>query len=115
MARSTEPFWWSLFAAGGVIAAFLVPVQILLTGFVAPLGWGRGAFEYERLITLISHPLTKLYLFAVISLPLFHWAHRFRFTLIDLGMKRGQRAVAITCYAAAVVGTVLTAAVLARL
>ncbi len=114
MVKSTEPFWWSLFAAGGVIAAFLVPVQILLTGIVAPLGWARGAFDYQRLFTLISHPLTKLYLFALISLPLFHWAHRFRFTLIDLGVKGGRRAVAVACYAAAVVGTVLTAVVLLR-
>ncbi len=115
MTRSTEPFWWSLFAAGGVIAAFLAPVQILLTGIVAPLGWARGAFEYQHIFTLIAHPLTKLYLFVLISLPLFHWAHRFRFTLIDLGVKGGRRAVAVTCYAAAVVGTVLTIVVLAKL
>ena len=32
---------------------------------------------------LFSHPLVRLYCFVLISLPLFHWAHRFRFTLVD--------------------------------
>ncbi|MES4792526.1 MAG: fumarate reductase subunit D, partial [Chloroflexota bacterium] len=30
--RSNEAFWWSLFSAGGVISAFLLPITILITG-----------------------------------------------------------------------------------
>jgi len=112
VAKSIEPFWWSLFGAGGVVAAFFVPVHILITGIAAPAGWASGAFAYSRIVTLVSHPLVRLYLFVLIALPLFHWAHRFRFTLVDLGLKRGQRAVAIACYGAAIAGTVLAAAVL---
>ena len=115
MARSNEPFWWSLFAAGGVVAAFLVPVHIMLTGIVVPAGWGRESFEYHRILALVSHPLSRLYLFVLISLPLFHWAHRFRFTLIDLGLKGGRGLVAVACYGSAIVGAILTAVVLVRL
>jgi fumarate reductase subunit D len=115
MAKSTEPFWWSLFAAGGLVAAFLVPAQILLTGIAAPLAWAPGAFAYSRVLELATHPLAKLYLFVLISLPLFHWAHRFRFTLVDLGIKGGRRFVAAACYGTAVVVTVLAATALLRL
>ena len=37
--KTTEPFWWGLFSAGGVVAAFLVPIHIILVGFALPLGW----------------------------------------------------------------------------
>ena len=113
--RSSEPFWWFLFGAGGTIAAFLVPFHILLTGIAAPAGWVGESFEYNQVLALVSHPVTRLYLFALISLPLFHWAHRFRFTLIDLGLKGGGRAVAIACYGSAIVGAILTVVVLLKL
>ncbi len=74
MARSNEPFWWSLFSAGGVVAAFFLPVTILITGILVPAGWLMA----EDLRVLVGHPLTRLYLFVLISLPMFHWAHRFR-------------------------------------
>ncbi len=113
--RSTEPFWWLLFAVGGTVAAFLVPVHIALSGIVLTTGWVREAFAYERVLALVSHPISRLYLFVMISLPLFHWAHRFRFTLIDLGLKGGRRAVAIACYGGAVIGAILAALVLVQL
>ncbi len=115
MARSSEPFWWSLFAAGGAVAALFVPVHIVLTGIVAPAGWVREAFAYPRMLALVSHPIIRLYLFVLIALPLFHWAHRFRFTLFDLGLKGTQRAVATACYGAAIAGAILTAVVLIQL
>jgi len=113
--RSSEPFWWSLFGAGGVIAAVLVPVHIVLTGIAAPAGWAPHAFAYPRMVALLSHPLTRAYLFVLIALPLFHWAHRFRFALVDLGLKKGQRAVAAVCYGAAITGTIVAAVVLLRI
>ena len=115
MASTREPFWWSLFAAGGAVAALLAPVQIALTGIIAPRQWPGQSFPYDRALALVSHPLTRLYLFVLISLPLFHWAHRFRFTLIDLGLRQGRGLVAVLCYGAAVAGTILAALVLIRL
>jgi len=90
-------------------------VLILLTGIAAPMGWAAQAFAYERIAALVGHPLSRLFLFVVISLPLFHWAHRFRFTLVDLGLKGARKVVAVACYGAAVAGTLLTALVLIRL
>jgi fumarate reductase subunit D len=115
MARSREPFWWLLFAAGGVVAAVLMPVHILLTGIAAPLGWHSELFTYERVRALVSHPLTRLYLFVLISLPLFHWAHRFGFTVIDLGLHAPRRLVFTACYGIATLSTILAALILVRL
>jgi hypothetical protein len=38
MARSHKPVIWGLFAGGGTLAAFVVPVLILITCFAIPLG-----------------------------------------------------------------------------
>ena len=34
----TEPFWWGMFSAGGMVAALLVPIHILIDGLAVPLG-----------------------------------------------------------------------------
>src|SRR3989442_14252855 len=114
MAGTREPFWWSLFAAGGAVAALLAPVQIALTGIVVARAWAGQSFTYDRALALVSHPLSRLYLFVLISLPLFHWAHRFRFTLIDLGFKWGPALGAGGCYVAPVAGSTLAAPALLR-
>ena len=103
MARSNEPIWWSLFSAGGVVAAFFLPVTILITGIVVPAGW----LEAEELRVLVGHPLTRLYLFVLISLPLFHWAHRFRYVAVDFGLKKLSGVLPIVCYGTAILGTVM--------
>ena len=50
-----------------------------------------------------------LYLFVLISLPLFHAAHRLSHLAIDLGLAPTRRPLAIVCYATAIVGTSLAA------
>ena len=80
--RSNEPFLWALFSSGGVVAAFLVPVLLFLYGLAFPLGW-LDAPSYQSTLALVRRPMTRLVLFVLCSLPLFHWAHRFRFTLYD--------------------------------
>ena len=58
----------------------------------------------------MAHPLTRLYLFVLISLPLFHWAHRFRYTLYDgLQVKHLTALIVVLCYGTALVGTALAA------
>ena len=103
MAKSNEPIMWSLFSAGGMVTAFFVPVTIVLTSIVVPAGW----IEVENFRQLIAHLLTRLFLFVLISLALFHWAHRFRYALVDLGLRNSAGLLAITCYATAVVGTIM--------
>lgn len=109
-----EPLFWSLFSAGGIVAAFLFPVHIAILGIAFGLGWlPDDALSYERVVDLVRHPLTRLYLGALVALPLYHWAHRFRFTIHhELGIHGGKRLVATACYGTAVVGTALVVWVL---
>jgi fumarate reductase subunit D len=107
--RSNEPILWLLFSAGGVVSAMLMPIQLLLFGLAFPLGW-LGAPSYEKLLALAGHPLTRVYLLILCSLPLFHWAHRFRFTLYDgLQIKHLSELINILCYGGAIIGTALAA------
>ncbi len=112
MPKTSEPFWWFLFIGGATLAAIFVPVHIVITGIAGPAGWLGGALEYERVLALVSHPVSKLYLLALISLPLFHWAHRFRFTVADLGLRASKRAIAVACYGSAVIGSILGALII---
>jgi fumarate reductase subunit D len=106
--KTCEPFWWALFSAGGVVAAFLVPIHIVLVGFAVPLGWiSDTGMLYE-------HWWVKAYLFVLISLPLYHWAHRFYFALNDMGLKAIRKPLAVFCYGGAVVGTFVTIWILLR-
>ncbi|HUQ92034.1 MAG TPA: fumarate reductase subunit FrdD [Bryobacteraceae bacterium] len=107
--RSNEPFLWMLFSAGGVVSALLMPIHLLLFGLAFPLGW-LDAPSHERLLDLLRHPLTRIYLLIFCALPLFHWAHRFRFTLYDgLQIKHLNELINIFCYGGATLGTAVAA------
>ena len=100
-----EPFLWALFSAGGVVAALLIPVHLFLFGLAFPLGWVKPP-SYASLHALVQHPLTRIYLFVLCSLPLFHWAHRFRYTLYDgLQIKHLNEVITVFCYGGALLGT----------
>jgi fumarate reductase subunit D len=105
--RSNEPILWLLFSAGGTVAALLLPIHIFLFGLAIPLGWLTGP-SYEQLLAIIRHPLTRLYVVVLCSLPLFHWAHRFRFTLYDgLQIKHLNELINTFCYGGAILGTLM--------
>jgi fumarate reductase subunit D len=104
--RSPEPFFWLLFSGGGMVAALVLPVLLLLFGVVFPLGL-LDAPDHAHLRAVVAHPITKLVLLGVFIPALFHWAHRFRFTL-EHGLQLGRfdRAIAVCCYGAAALGSV---------
>ena len=105
---SNEGFFWLLFSAGGVVAAVFIPVTLFLFGLAFPLGWLPQP-GYEHLSALVHLPLARLYFFVVCSLPLFHWAHRFRFTVYDgLQVKHLNEVVLAFCYGGALLGTVVS-------
>jgi fumarate reductase subunit D len=88
---------------------------VLLFGVVYPLGW-IGPPSYSALHALAAHPLTRLVLFGVFTLSLFHWAHRFRFTVLHaLQIGRLDRAVSVFCYGGALVGSLAAVVVLMRI
>ena len=106
---SITPFLWLLFSAGGTVAALLFPIHVFLIGLAFPLGW-LEAPRYEHLHALLTHPVGRLYFVVRIALPLFHWAHRFRYTLYDgLQLKHLTVLIAVLCYGTAVVGTAMAA------
>src|SRR5262245_28806761 len=110
MARRTiEPLLWLLFSAGGVLSALLMPILLLLLGLVFPFHQTEQAEEDRlRLLALLNNPLTGVVLFLLCSLSLFHWAHRFRYTLYDgLQIKHLNELVNLLCYGGAIVGSVV--------
>jgi len=105
--RSIEPLLWLLFSAGGVLAALLLPILVLLFGLCFPLGW-LAAPRHDHMLGVLRHPLTRLVLFILCTLSLFHWAHRFRYTLYDgLQAKHLNEVINLFCYGGAIVGSVV--------
>jgi fumarate reductase subunit D len=107
--RRVEPFLWLLFSGGGVVAALLIPVLLLLFGVVFPLGL-VAAPDHAHLLAVLTHPVTRVVLLGLCVLALFHWAHRFRYTLYDgLQLKRLDALISVACYGAALLGSLVSA------
>ncbi len=113
MARSNKPLVWSLFAAGGTVAAFVLPALVAVT-LTAGYGIPLAGLEYETLRGFAGSWLGKLVIFGVISLALWHAAHRARTALFGLGL-RADRWVAAAGYSVAGLGTLLTLVFLLRI
>src|ERR687890_27376 len=104
-----EPFVWLLFSAGGVVAALVLPVLLVLFGVAIPLGW-VDAPDHGHLLAVLRNPLTRLALIGICGLALVHAAHRLRFTLEHaLRLRRYDSIIATVCYGGALVGTAAAA------
>jgi fumarate reductase subunit D len=103
-------FWWFMFAQGGVIAAVLIPVHILVQGILGPLGVVPVADRhYDTWTNLLGNPIVKLYLLVLIAVPFFHFAHRLRYLLMDMGVTAAKSVPAqVIFYGAAVAVTAIT-------
>ena len=112
--RSAEPLLWLLFSAGGVVAAMLIPSLLFLFGLAFPLGW-LSPPSHEHLFVLLRHPLTRVVLFVLCMLSLFHGAHRFRYTLYDgLQIKHLNEVINPVCYGGALLGSLWAGYLLLR-
>lgn len=112
MARSHKPIIWGLFAAGGTLAAFLVPALILVTCLGVPLGlMSADSLAYDHVLGLLQGSISKLLVFGVLFLIVWHAAHRMRITAHDVGIRR-DTLVALICYGIAAAGTLLLLAAL---
>jgi fumarate reductase subunit D len=98
MARSNKPMLWLPFAGGGLVAALIIPVLILITGVLVPLGVLH--LRYETIAAFAHNPLGKLIVLGAVALPAWHAAHRLRMTAHDLGLGSGI-AIKATCYGTA--------------
>ena len=109
----SEPFWWGMFSLGGVVAALLIPVHVFFIGLAVPFGLiDKSLLEFSRMKSLLANPLVKVYLFALVVLPLFHAAHRIRFSLHEMGIRRLLLSLDVLCYGGALLGTAVTLYVL---
>jgi fumarate reductase subunit D len=107
--RTIEPFLWLTFSVGGVAAAVVLPMLIVLLGLAFPLGWIAPP-DHGYLSALLRHPLTTVALWVVCTLSLLHAAHRFRYTLYDgLQIKHLNEVINLLCYGGAVVGSLVAA------
>ena|ERR1700686_470906 len=98
MAKSNKPILWLPFAGGGLAAALITPVLILITGILVPLGVLH--LHYETIAAFAHHPVGKLIVFGAMALPAWHAAHRLRMTAHDLGLGGGF-AIKAACYGTA--------------
>src|SRR4029453_14436165 len=90
-----------------MLSALLVAILVFLFGIAFPLEWiSRPRHDY--LLTIVGHPITRLALLVVCMLSLFHWAHRFRYTLYDgLQIKHLNELVNLLCYGGAIAGSIV--------
>ena len=107
MARSSKAIPWFLFAGGGTVTAFVLPVMILITALFAMFGAFSGAFSYDTMHAFIGNWLVKIIVFGILFLTLWHAAHRLRVVAHDFGI-RADGAVAVVVYGLAAVGTIAT-------
>jgi fumarate reductase subunit D len=104
-------FWWFMFAQGGVLAAVLLPVHIVFQGILGPLGVVNVVKPDD--VAILGNPVVKLYLLVLIAVPFFHFAHRLRYLLVDLGVGAARTVPAqAVFYGGAIAITLLTIYVL---
>ena len=106
--RSNEPIFWSLFGAGGVLTALILPVTILITGILVPLGLtGPEVMSYARMQAFVDGFIGKVLVWSLISLTLWHALHRVYHGLHDLGVDTSSSLYKWLAYGSAFVGTVV--------
>ena len=107
MAIAKKAVVWGLFAAGGTVSSFLFPALITLF-FLIAVGNIPDGLQYEKIHEFAASLLGKACLFVVISLSLWHAAHRLRVVFHDLGVRK-DKVVANVVYLVAGIGTAMTA------
>ena len=115
MARSHKPIVWGLFAAGGTVAAFVLPVILILSGPAISFGLlPADVLGYAHVRELLQYPLSRLITFGVLFLIIWHAAHRLRITMHDFGI-RADTFVAVVFYSIAAMSTIVLMVALIRL
>src|SRR3546814_14244237 len=87
MSLSNKPILWLPFAAGGMLAALLVPALMLVFVLDALQLVPAANLDYQRVYAFVGNPLVRIVLFGVIAMLLWHAAHRLRLTVQDIGAR----------------------------
>ena len=111
-----EPLIWLLFGQGILIGTMLLTGWILVVGVLAPMGLvSPEALGFARAHSLGASLLGRLFLLALLVLPLWKGAHHVRSLSIDFGGVNRDAAVATLLYAIAAVGSLLAIVAVIRL
>ncbi len=111
-----EPLWWILFGAGGFATALFLLGLFFCIALAFPLGlFGDSVATFNRMRTLFDNPVGKLVLAVVLSLSFWHAAHHTRHLALDLGLERAEAGVSYLVYGGALLGTLLTLAIVAAI
>lgn len=108
--RSNAPIFWGLFGAGGMLSALFVPMMIIITGLLVPLGLllPAGTMSYPKMLAFAQNFIGKGFIFAIISFSMWFAVHRVYHSLHEFGIHAGFGAKLLT-YGLALVVTVVTA------
>jgi fumarate reductase subunit D len=106
-ARSNQPVFWALFGAGGMLSALIGWMLVYITGIDAPAGLAMPAqlLDYDNMIAFERHWAGKAFTILVISLFLWHGAHRIFHSLHDFAVP-ASGASALACYGLALLGSI---------
>ena len=100
---------WGLFSAGGMAAAFLLPVLIYLTAIAYPYSlWPFNAGNDPSFL-ITGHLLGMLFIFITIGGSLFHGIFRFQSVLTEVGLHNYKRALEAGGYTIIFIGLVILA------
>lgn len=111
-----EPVIWLLFGQGILIGTILLTGWVLVVGLLLPMGIvDAEALGYERAHMLGSNILGKLFLAALLVLPLWKGAHHVRSISVDLGGGDRDALVGGLVYLVATVGSVIAILAVVRL
>ena len=101
---------WVLFFTGAGLAAFLLPAHVVVQGILGPLNLVPVVDRhYDTWIRVLGNPLVKLYILVLVFFSFFHFAHRLRYLLVDLGVPAARGLPAqVIFYGGAVLVTLVT-------
>lgn len=89
--RTYKPIFWSLFAAGGMIAALVIPVLVVIFSIWLPLHPEKAMGFYQSFGWVAQNKFFLLLTAGVLFLMLWHCAHRFYYCLHDIKVSLGFR------------------------
>jgi fumarate reductase subunit D len=111
-----EPLVWLLFGQGIMIGTMLLTGWILVVGLLVPLGIvSPDALTFTRAHDLGASLLGRLFLLALLVLPLWKGAHHVRSLSLDYGGAPRDPFVATSLYAIAALGSLLAVVAVVRL
>ena len=107
--KHIEPLLWSLFGAGGMTIAYLMPAVILIVGMLVPLGIiPAEALSYERMSAFVTESwIGRLFIIALLVPSYWGCIHRVYHGMHDLQIHAGK-SVKVACYGGTLLLSILT-------